>query len=425
MEPPSPTAPEAIGADLDRIAVVGTSFRSASLSTREGMAVAAADLPAALARLAALPGVAGAVILSTCNRIEAYVDAGEDAAQAVAATVCPAAGPEAHYRHRGADAARHALRVAAGLDAMALGDAQVLGQWKAAFRAAEAASTLTPALVRLRDRAIRAARDARSHTGVGRHASSISHVAVDLVRKVFADLDGRRVLSLGSGKMCAQAARRLVDAGARATVVAGRQLDNAARLAEALGGVAVPKEELAVQMPLHDVVVTGTSCPTTVIGREMVAEAMRARRGRPLLIVDIAVPRDVEAAARNVPGVFLYDIDVLRAVAEANARERRREAGAAEEVIAAAVASYAAEHHHAVPLVTRLRQRAEDIRREELDRAKNRLGPLTADQDAAVEAATRAIVNKLLHAPTSHLRDLGQHGNAAELRLAGALLGLC
>jgi glutamyl-tRNA reductase len=152
---------------------------------------------------------------------------------------------------------------------------------------------------------------------------------------------------------------------------------------------------------------------------------MRARRGRPLLIVDIAVPRDVEAAARNVPGVFLYDIDDLRAVAEANARERRREAGSAEEVVAAAVASYAAEHHHAVPLVTRLRQRAEDIRREELDRAKNRLGPLTADQDAAVEAATRAIVNKLLHAPTSHLRDLGQHGNAAELRLAGALLGLC
>jgi glutamyl-tRNA reductase len=229
MEPPSPTAPEAIGADLDRIAVVGTSFRSASISAREGMAVAAADLPAALARLAALPGVAGAVILSTCNRIEAYVDAGEDAAQAVAATVCPAAGPEAHYRHRGADAARHAFRVAAGLDAMALGDAQVLGQWKAAFRAAEAASTLTPALVRLRDRAIRAARDARSHTGVGRHASSISHVAVDLVRTVFADLDGRRVLILGSGKMCAQAARRLVDAGARATVVAGRQLDNAAR----------------------------------------------------------------------------------------------------------------------------------------------------------------------------------------------------
>lgn len=418
-------APEVIGADLDRIAVVGVSFRSASLSTREGMAVAAADLPAALARLVALPGVAGAVILSTCNRIEAYVDAGEDAAEAVAATVCPAAGPDAHYRYRGADAARHAFRVAAGLDAMALGDAQVLGQWKAAFRAAGAASTLTPALARLRDRAIRAARDARSHTGVGRHASSISHVAVELVRKVFADLDGRRVLILGSGKMCAQAARRLVDAGARATVAAGRQLDNAARLAEALGGVAVPREDLAVQMPLHDVVVTGTSCPTTVIGREMVEAAMRARRGRPLLIVDIAVPRDVEASARSVPGVFLYDIDDLRAVAEANARERRREAGAAEQVVAAAAASYAAEHHHAVPLVTRLRQRAEEIRRDELGRAKHRLGPLTADQDAAVEAATRAIVNKLLHAPTSHLRDLGRHGNEAELRLAGALLGLC
>ena len=423
---PSPTAPRAAtpATDIDRLTVVGVSFRSASLSAREGIAVPAAELPAALARLSALPGVSGAVILSTCNRVEAYVDADESAGGLVAETVCPAAGPNAHYRKRGAEAARHAFRVAAGLDAMALGDAQVLGQWKAAFRAAEAAGTLTPALARLRDRAIRAARDARTHTGVGRHALSISHVAVELVRKVFADLEGRRVLILGSGKMCAQAAKRLVDAGARATVVAGRRLENAARLAEALGAAAVPREELAAQLPLHDVVVTGTSCPTTVISREVVEAALRGRRGRPLLIVDIAVPRDVEPAVRDLPDVFLYDIDDLRGVAEANARERRRESGAAEQVIASAADAYAAEHHDAVPLVVRLRLRAEEIRREELRRAKDRLGPLTAEQDAAVEAATRAIVNKLLHAPTAHLRDLGQRGSAAELRLAGLLLGV-
>ena len=160
------------------------------------------------------------------------------------------------------------------------------------------------------------------------------------------------------------------------------------------------------------------------VEREVVEAALRGRRGRPLLIVDIAVPRDVEPAVRDLPDVFLYDIDDLRGVAEANARERRRESGAAEQVIASAADAYAAEHHDAVPLVVRLRLRAEEIRREELRRAKDRLGPLTAEQDAAVEAATRAIVNKLLHAPTAHLRDLGQRGSAAELRLAGLLLGV-
>ncbi len=411
------------GAGLGRLAVVGLSFRSASLSEREAVAVPAAALPAALERLAGIPGVAGAAIISTCNRVEAYVEADADALDAVAAAVCPAACA-AVYRRRGVDAARHAFRVAAGLDAMALGDAQVLGQWKAAFRAAEAAGTLSPALARLRDRAIRAARAARTHTGVGLHALSISHVAVELVRKVFADLDGRRVLILGSGKMCAQAARRLVEAGARATVVAGRHFENATRLAEALGADAVPAEALAAQLAAHDVVVSGTACPTTVIGREMVEAAMRERKGRPQLLVDIAVPRDVEASVRSIPGVFLYDLDDLRAVAEANARERRREAVAAERVVAEAAAAYAAEYDDAAPLVVQLRRRAEEIRREELGRVRVRLGALTAEQESAVEAATRAIVNKLLHTPTSQLRALGREASEEELRFAGSLLGI-
>jgi glutamyl-tRNA reductase len=424
MERPVPAAPEGTPqAALARLAVVGMSFRSATLEEREGVAVTAAEMPAALARLAAIPGVAGAAILSTCNRMEAWLDADPEALAAVTAAACPRGGAGV-YRRQGESAAHHAFRVAAGLDAMALGDAQVLGQFKAAFRAAEAAGTLTPALARLRDRAIRAARDARTHTGVGRHAVSISHVAVELVRKVFADLEGRRVLVLGSGKMCAQAGRRLVEAGARITVVAGREFGNAARLASVLGGEAVPKEALAEELPRHDVVVTGTACPHTLIGRELAEASLRERRGRPQLMVDIALPRDVDPAVRSVAGVFLYDLDDLRTVAEANARERQREAGAAEQVVAAASSSFAAEHHDAAPLVVRLRRRAEEIRLDELRRAKAGLGPLTAEQEAAVDAATRAIVNKLLHAPTAHLRVLGQSGNEAALRLAGSLLGV-
>jgi glutamyl-tRNA reductase len=419
-----PATPEGTPpAALARLAVVGMSFRSATLAEREGVAVAPAEMPDALARLVAIPGVSGAAIVSTCNRMEAWLEADPGSLDAVAAAACPRGGAGV-YRHQGVDAARHAFRVAAGLDAMALGDAQVLGQFKAAFRDAEAAGTLSPALARLRDRAIRAAREARTHTGVGRHAVSISHVAVELVRKVFADLAGRRVLILGSGKMCAHAGRRLVEAGARTTVVAGRQFENAARLAAALGGVAVPKEALAEELPRHDVVVTGTACPQTLIDRGLAEASMRERRGRPQLIVDIALPRDVDPAVRSVAGVFLYDLDDLRSVAEANARERRREAGAAEQVVAEAAAAFAAEHHDAAPLVVRLRRRAEEIRVEELRRAKAGLGPLTAEQEAAVDAATRAIVNKLLHAPTTHLRVLGQAGNEAALRLAGSLLGV-
>jgi glutamyl-tRNA reductase len=406
-----------------RLAVVGLSFKSASLAEREAVAVPEAGLPAALAEVAALPGVAGAVILSTCNRLEAYVEADPGALDAVAAALVPAAGA-AVYRQVGLDAARHGFRVAAGLDAMALGDAQVLGQWKAAFRAAEGAGTLSPGLARLRDRAIRAARDARTHTGVGRHAVSISHVAVELVRRVFADLDGRRVLILGSGKMCAHAAHRLVEAGARATVVAGRHVENAERLARTLGGAAVPPDALARELPRHDVVITATACPQTLIDRAMAEASMRERKGRPQLVVDIAMPRDVAPDVRSVAGIFLYDLDDLRGVAEANARERRREAGAAEQVIAQAAAAYAAEGHDGAPLVVRLRRHAEEIREGELARARKGLGTLTAEQEAALDTATRAIVNKLLHAPTAQLRELGRSGNEAALRVAGALLGV-
>jgi glutamyl-tRNA reductase len=307
---------------------------------------------------------------------------------------------------------------------MGVGDAQVLGHWMAASTAAEDAGTLGPGLARLRDRAIRAARDARTHTGVGRHAVSVAHVAVELVRRVFADLGGRRVLVLGSGKMCAHAGRRLVEAGAAATVVAGRRLESAERLAAALGGRAVPPAALAAELPRHDVVVTGTACPLTLIDRAMAEASMRERRGLPQLLVDIALPRDVDPEVRKVPGVFLYDLDDLRAVAEANARERRREAGAAERVVEQAVDAYAAEDAERAPVLGRLRRRAEEIRRDELARARKGLGALTAEQEAAIEAATRAIVNKLLHAPTAHLRELGRAGDQAALRTAGILLGV-
>jgi glutamyl-tRNA reductase len=409
---------------VDALQVVGASHHGAPLEVREAIARAVADRPATLRAIAALPGVRGVVLLSTCNRVEAYVDGVAHAMPAVVAAL----GGSAHAPHllqaSGAEALLHAFRVAAGLDSMALGDAQILGQWKDACRQAAEAGTLSPLLARLHDRAVSAAREARTRTDVGRRAVSLSHVAVELVQRVYGDLDKRRVLVVGTGKMAALAARRLVECGAAATVVAGRQYDHAAKLAAELGVPAVPAAELGAALAAHDVIVSATSCPHAVITRSMVEAAKAARRGQPLLLVDLAVPRDVEAAVRDVPGVFLYDVDGLRGVAEANRRLREKEAVEAERIVARAVSAFETEHGGAAAAIVSLRKRAEEIRQAELEKARKRLGELTPEQAEALEATTRAIVNRVLHVPTTQLRLLGQPGNEADLELARALLGV-
>jgi glutamyl-tRNA reductase len=415
------------------ILVVGLNHETASVAVREALAFPKERLPEALARLRAEAGLEEAMILSTCNRVEVYGRASAPVAEAVAVFLArfharPLEELEPHlYRLEGEEAVRHAFRVAASLDSMVLGEPQILGQVKEAYDAAERAGALGSVLNALRNRSIGAAKRARTETSIGRNAVSVSHVAVELARKIFGRLHDRSVLLVGAGKMSELAARQMVRDGARAAVLGGRTLDRAEQLAAALGGRAAPFEELRTEMAKADVVISGTGAPGIVVRREDVEAAQDARHHRPLFLIDIAVPRDVDGAAASVPGVFLYDLDDLKSVAEANLRERRKEASAAEGILDQEVREFLDWRRSldVVPLLVELRQRADEIRRAEVDKARKRLGPLTAEQENALEAVTSAIVNKLLHPPTVHLKEMASNGDHAEhVGLIRKLFGL-
>jgi glutamyl-tRNA reductase len=309
---------------------------------------------------------------------------------------------------------------------MVLGEPQILGQVKEAYEAAEQAGSLGSVLNALRNRSIAAAKRARSETAIGRNAVSVSHVAVELARKIFGGLRERSVLLVGAGKMSELAARQMVRDGARASVLGGRTFEKAEQLAAALGGRAAPFEALRQELARADIVISGTGAPGIVIRREDVEAAQPTRRGRPLFLIDIAVPRDVEPEVGRLAGVFLYDLDDLKSVAEANLRERKKEASAAEAILDEEIREFAEWRRSldVVPILVELRKRADEIRKAELEKARRRLGPLTPEQESALEAATSAIVNKLLHGPTVQLKELAGNGHAEHVGLIRKLFGL-
>ncbi len=415
------------------IVVVGLSHRTAPLAVREALAVPRERIAEALRRLREEAGLLEAMLLSTCNRVEVYGRAEEPRAGPLAEALAalhtrPLRDLEPHlYRLEGDAAVRHAFRVAASLDSMVIGEPQILGQVKEAYALAEGVGTLGAVLNALRNRSVAAAKRARSETGIGRNAVSVSSVAVELARKIFGELRDRQVLLVGAGKMSELAARHLVEGGAQATVLGGRRFERAEELAAALGGRAVPFESLRDELRRAEIVISGTGASGLVIGREDVEAALPARGGRPLFLIDIAVPRDVDPLVRKLSLVFLYDLDDLKAVAEANLRERRKEASAAEALVEQEVLEFLAWRRSldAVPLLVELRQRGDEIRRAEVARARRRLGSLTREQEEAIDAATTAIVNKLLHPPTVALKELAKNGDSsAEIGLIRRLLGL-
>jgi len=415
------------------IVVVGLSHQTAPLEVREALAFPQETMAEALARLREESGLAEAMILSTCNRVEIYGRAPESVAEPVAEFLARFHDRrldelESHlYRLEGERAVRHAFRVAASLDSMVLGEPQILGQVKKAYEAAEEAGALGSVLNTLRNRSFAAAKRARTETAIGRNAVSVSHVAVELARKIFGDLRDRSVLLVGAGKMSEVAARQMVRDGARAAVLGGRTLERAEQLAAALGGRAAPLEALRSEMARVDVVISGTGAPGLVVHREDVEAAQAARRHRPLFLIDIAVPRDIEPEAGKVKSVFLYDLDDLRSVAEANLRERRKEAASAEAILDQEIRGFLEwrESLDVVPLLVELRSRADEIRRAEIDKARRRLGPLTPEQEKAVEAMTSGIVNKILHPPTVELKKMASNRHHTEyVGLIRKLFGL-
>jgi glutamyl-tRNA reductase len=415
------------------IVVVGLSHKTAPLEVREALAFAKEGLVEALGRLRSEVGLAEAMVLSTCNRVEIYGRANEAVAPALVSFLAdyhrrPAGELDPFlYRLEGEQAVRHAFRVAASLDSMVLGEPQILGQVKEAYQAAEKAGALGSVLNALRNRSIAAAKRARTETGIGENAVSVSYVAVELARKIFGALQDRSVLLVGAGKMSELAARHLVRSGARATVLGGRTFEKAEQLAAALGGTAAPFESLRAELMKADIVISGTGAPGIVIRAEDIQAASVGRRGRPLFLIDIAVPRDIDPEAAKLSGVFLYNLDDLKSVAEANLRERQKEAAAAEALVEREVNEFLEWRRslEVVPVLVELRRRADEIRRAEVEKARKRLGPMTPEQEEALEAMTSAIVNKLLHAPTVHLKEIASNGHASEhMGLIRKLLGL-
>jgi glutamyl-tRNA reductase len=416
------------------IVIIGVSHHKAPLAVREAVAFGKERMREALAQLREEAGCAEAMILSTCNRVELYGrEGGASVGDTLAAFLWRFHGRAAAeiepfvYRLDGEQAVRHAFRVAASLDSMVLGEPQILGQVKEAYQSAEEAGTLGATLNALRNRSLAAAKRARSETGIGHNAVSVSYVAVELARKIFGELKDRHVLLVGAGKMSELAARHLVRSGARATVVGGRTFARAEELAAALGGRAAPFESLRDEMSRADIVISGTGAQGVVIRREDVEAARAVRRHRPLFLIDIAVPRDVDPTAGNLEGVFLYDMDGLKAVAESNLRERRKQASAAEAIVEGEVREFIdwQKSLDVVPLLVELRERGDRIRRDEIEKARKRLGPLTPEQEEALESVTSAIVNKLLHTPTVQLKEIAKNGHAPELTsIIRKLLGL-
>jgi glutamyl-tRNA reductase len=416
------------------ILIVGLSHRTAPLELREALAFPPEQRKHDLASLREQAGVSEAMILSTCNRVELYASAkdcgpldGLASHLATSRARSLAAIGSALYRLSGDEAVRHAFRVTASLDSMVVGESQILGQVKEAYQLAEEAGTLGGALTALRDRSLAAAKRVRTSTAIGRNAVSVSHVAVELARKIYGDMRGREVLLIGTGKMSEIAARQLVSGGAHATVVGGRRFERACELADALGGTAVPFEALGQELARADVVISGTAAPGIVVSRAQVEQARATRRHRPLFLIDIAVPRDIEPTVRDLANVFLYDLDDLKSVSEANLRERQREAEDAEVIVAESVRGYLDWQRSldVVPVLVELRQRAEEIRRTEIERARKHLGPLTPQQEAAIQHLTSAIVQKLLHAPSVQLKELARDAHpAADASFIRRLLGL-
>jgi glutamyl-tRNA reductase len=400
--------------------VAGLNHRTAPVAVREQLAVEDDKLRELIRDVQATGAMREAVVISTCNRVEVYgvADAPGEARTVVFRRLCQHRGIdpaviEAHvYTHLEDEAVRHAFRVASSLDSMMVGEPQILGQVKDAFALAQSCETVGPTLHTLFSQAFAVAKKVRTDTDIARHAVSVSFAAVELAKKIFAGLSGRAVLLVGAGKMSELAAKHLVDQGAFPIYVVNRTWARAQEMARALSGTAVPFDELDTALGSVDIVVTSTGAPEPVIRRDLVQRVMQGRRGRPLFFIDIAVPRDVEEAVETLADVYCYDIDDLKQVVDANLRERAREAQRAEGLVEREVAKFAARLRdvEVVPTIVSLRERLESIRVAELRRALTRVPDAPPETREAMEALSSAIVNKILHAPITKLRESGRAG---------------
>ena len=392
-----------------RLTLVGVSHRQAPVELRERVAV---DADGAAALAVELADGCEAVVLSTCNRTELYLACDSDGhglEERATASLLALAGDDGSalgpvlYSLGDDSAALHLFRVAAGLDSLVPGEGEILGQVRDAFDR----GATGPLLDRLFRQALHAGRRARVETAIGESPASVPAAAAALAQQVFGDLDGRAVLLVGAGKMSELTARNLRSRGGVIAAVANRTAAHGEDLAARVASRAVGLTEIPDLLRTTDVVVTSTSAPGFVVDASTAASALRGRRGRPILFVDLAVPRDVDPALATIDGCFVYDVDDLEAVVETSLAGRRVEAVRAEQLVAAEAERFREWQSSlaVVPAIASLRARAEEIRSGELAKAEGRLGRLPASDRKLVESVTSQIVAKILHLPTVRMKE--------------------
>jgi glutamyl-tRNA reductase len=392
--------------------LIGVNHRTAPVEVREQFAIPEARLPEAVKSLASHPGVEEAMIVSTCNRVEILARTSDS---------CPGLDGFLHdfygfdpapyrqylYEYREADAVKHVFRVASSLDSMVVGEPQILGQVKEAYATARAVGTVNSQLDALLTRAFAVAKRVRNETAVATSAVSVASVAVDLAKKIFGNLDGKSVYLVGAGKMCELAARHLLAHGAKQIYVSNRTYDRAVALARKFNGEALPFEKLYETVSRADIVISSTGAPHAIFRKEHGERFLKDRRGRPMFFIDIAVPRDIDPEMNKVDGIFVYDIDDLQQVVTSHVADRRVEAERAEAIVLSEVEKFQARLQtlDVVPTIVSLQEHLETVRQAEIDRVRGRLGNLSPEQEMAVEALTRGIVNKIMHTPITTLKS--------------------
>jgi glutamyl-tRNA reductase len=398
-----------------RVFAVGLSHRSAPVELRERVDFSREGIERALQALETEGLAREAVVLSTCNRSEIYATLERDAEVEALARFFSDYHRLAHdevarhlYVHRGIDAARHLFRVAAGLDSLVVGEPQVLGQVKSAYTLAADRGMTGALLNRLFHAAFAAGKRVRAETGLSEGAVSVSYAAVGLAKKIFGALRGRTVVIAGAGEMASLTGVHLKAQEVARIIVASRNPDNALRLAAELGAESIDWNQLTDALAAADVAVTATGAPTAVVTRSLLQQVMKQRPHRPLFIIDIAVPRDVESSAGDLEQIFLYNIDDLQQIVKDNLARRGSELTSAESIVAEESARFTdwLKSRDVIPTVVALRERFETIRRAELRRLDSKLAGLPPDARSRVDEITRLLVEKLLVSPTEQLKAL-------------------
>jgi glutamyl-tRNA reductase len=409
------------------IVLVGLSHKTAPVEMRERLAFAQSSLEEALSRLVDHDTLDEGLIVSTCNRIEMVAcspSGPQKGIDRLTRFLCdfhdlqPAALEDLLYRHTGLDAIRHVFRVASSLDSMVVGESQILGQVKDAYRQAVEAGTIGRLLSQLMDRALSVAKRVRSETEIAHRPVSVSSVAVSLALKVFDSLADKSILLVGAGEMSELAARNLVEEGASRIIVTNRTSERAEAVARSFGGTAVGFESFYEALAAVDIVICSTGSPDFVINAAETRRALRSRRKGPVLFIDISVPRNIDPRVAEMENSFLFDIDDLEAIVRANLHEREAEARKAEAIIETE-AHHFVKHLRAMdigPSVVEVKEILAQLALSEFQRNRKRMGDLTAEQEAAIrEVLIPSLVNKLSHPIIVHLRTAARNGDRSEV----------